>query len=331
MNAIFIKKLFFLVLAIIISVTAILLARLTYADPLATIINKKEILTNSNRLNKPRMIFIGGSAVLVGIDGALIEKYLPFYPVNMGVNAGFSIPFMLDLIKSNIKTGDVIVLTPEMCILANYSYKGKENRKWCLAVNKEFTLKNWYKFPAQLSDLAIDIFGLCEWKLVGFIEAVLMRINPFVNGWVLFNRKTNRFGDSNRIFFKSESCKILRETDETFSALKDSSFVNDFNDFASYAKSKGAMLLFVYGPCSKEGYLKNQDKIQKIIAMLHSSAQYPIIGAQEDFVYDYSCFTNSAYHLNAACRSERTMKIIDEIKPYLVKNYKNRDRLICPP
>jgi len=321
MNVIFFKKLLLFILAIGISLVAIYFVPLPSANPMTVIINKKEILINSNRFHKPRMIFLGGSSVLVGIDCELIEKQLPFYPVNMGVNAGFSIQFLFDLIKNDIKAGDIIVLSPDIGTLADYSNHSKEARKWCLVANRNFALKNLYQFPSQIPDFAMDIFEVCEWKVYGFCEAIIKRRKHiFHNGNVQFEQRQNRFGDGDETLFATESSSKLRETDGPLPLLKDSSFSNDFHEFASSIKSKGARLYFVYGPYSRYAYVNNYDKIEKINAILHSSANYPILGTQEEYAYDDSCFTNSAYHLRSAIRTQRTLNLINEIKPYLVKN-----------
>jgi hypothetical protein len=325
MITIFLKKLLLLVLAAILCLAAIFFSPIAFAHPLASIINKKEILRDSNKFHRPRMIFVGGSAALVGIDGTLIEKNLPYYPVNMGINAGFSTHFLLDLIKSDINAGDVIVLTPEIGALATYSYKSdKPNRKWCFAVNRDYALKNMYEFPAQFPDLTLDLLGLCQWKVLGLVQAVLLRKVPFKKGYLQFDQQINRFGDGRENFFKPISIDMIRKKDGIWPVSNpvDSSFITDFNDFASFARSKGTSLYFVFSPFSKEGYSKNLTKIQEIISLLKNSAKFPIIGSQDEFVYDYSCFTNTAYHLNAACRSERTIKIINDIKPFLFKTNK---------
>jgi hypothetical protein len=321
MITIFLKKLLLLVLAAILCLAAIFFSPIAFAHPLASIINKKEILRDSNKFHRPRMIFVGGSAALVGIDGTLIEKNLPYYPVNMGINAGFSTHFLLDLIKSEIKAGDVIVLTPETGALASYSYKSDDqNRKWCFAVNRDYALKNLYKLPAQFSDLTLDLLGLCQWKVLGLVQAALLRKVPFKKGYLQFDQQINGYGDARENFFKPISIDMIRKIDVLWplSNRIDTSFITDFNDFASFVTSKGATLYFVFSPFSKEGYSKNFKKIQEIISLLKNSAKFPIIGTQDGFIYDYSCFTNSPYHLNADCRSKRTVKMMSEIKPYLL-------------
>jgi hypothetical protein len=63
----------------------------------------------------PRLIFVGGSSVGFGLDSrAFVEQGLDLAPVNMGLNAGLGLDFMLAEVAGRLQPGDVVVLAPEI-------------------------------------------------------------------------------------------------------------------------------------------------------------------------------------------------------------------------
>ena len=60
----------------------------------------------------PRLIFVGGSSVGFGVDSREFEG-LGLAPVNMGLNVGLGLPFMLAEVAGELREGDVVVVAPE--------------------------------------------------------------------------------------------------------------------------------------------------------------------------------------------------------------------------
>ena len=82
--------------------------------------NKHKYIEMSSKNN---IIVIGDLNVLMGIDSELMEEELDYNVVNMGINAGIGLRFMINDIKDYIKRGDIIV------ICSKYAhYTGKLNR-----------------------------------------------------------------------------------------------------------------------------------------------------------------------------------------------------------
>ena len=61
----------------------------------------------------PRIIFVGGSNVGWGLDSNAFLERLGLNPVNMGLDADLGLDFMLNEVKESVRTGDVIVISPE--------------------------------------------------------------------------------------------------------------------------------------------------------------------------------------------------------------------------
>jgi len=72
--------------------------------------NKKAYL---KQITKPKIVVVGGSSALFGIDAQQIESSTGIPTVNMGVFASLGIDYMLDKAKKVLKPGDIIVTSIE--------------------------------------------------------------------------------------------------------------------------------------------------------------------------------------------------------------------------
>ena len=67
----------------------------------------------ASRMASPKIVFLGGSATLFGIDAAAVEKALGVPALNNGLMAGMRLEDLLAEARRNVKQGDVLVLSLE--------------------------------------------------------------------------------------------------------------------------------------------------------------------------------------------------------------------------
>src|SRR6266542_1431516 len=142
------KVMFVILFTLLVNITLFLLP-INYNFMLSAINNKKYSLA----CQKKKIVFIGGSNVLVGIDSGYVkEKYKSVYqPVNMGLYFGYGLPFFLETVKPYVRAGDIYVISPEYDLLMEGHLPNDNARKWCLAANPIYSIKNVYS--SQLLDL----------------------------------------------------------------------------------------------------------------------------------------------------------------------------------
>lgn len=64
--------------------------------------------------DSPRLIFVGGSSMGFSVDSrAFVEQGLGLEPVNMGLNDGVGLSFMLAEVDGQLRAGDVVIVAPE--------------------------------------------------------------------------------------------------------------------------------------------------------------------------------------------------------------------------
>ena len=69
-----------------------------------------------SKLDAPRLIIVGGSNVLFGINTEEVEKSTGYKVINFGVHAGMDFDYIYYRLKKNIHKGDIVVMPLE------YSY-----------------------------------------------------------------------------------------------------------------------------------------------------------------------------------------------------------------
>ncbi len=74
------------------------------------IIAKADLLA---RLDPPRIIFVGGSSTLFGVDAAQVEQLLGRPAFNFGLHAAMRLEDLFDAVRPQVRPGDVVVLALE--------------------------------------------------------------------------------------------------------------------------------------------------------------------------------------------------------------------------
>lgn len=78
----------------------------------------------ANALSGPRVLVVAGSNAMFGIDSAQLETFWKRPVVNLAVNAGLGLPYILDLSRRVARPGDVILMPMEYAL---YLDQGKPN------------------------------------------------------------------------------------------------------------------------------------------------------------------------------------------------------------
>ncbi len=309
--------------AIGISILILLVARLPYDHPLALILNKKDILAKSAQTDAPKIVLVGGSSVLVGIDCKYIKNALGYNPVNFGTHADFKIPFLLHLVSIYVKRGDIIVVTPEYAALSHYSEISSENEtfKWSLAAAPGFSLKNYYKFPERSCALFTDVTSLCQWKALGVMHCILFGkyANLLDNGCVDYEKTINEYGDNiNRNLFIPVSQSVIRNWDEKIKDTIDGRLISDWNAVALDMQKRGVKICFIYPPFPRELIQIHRKFIDNFSTLMKTRGMIQVLGTPEDFAFEYDCFVDTPNHLTQTCREIRTKRIVELLETFLI-------------
>lgn len=296
-----IYKIFILVLAVILTVVGILIISPTYQNHiLASLNDKHKYLSESNR---KRIIIVGGSSALFGIDSKLIEKEFKDYDVvNMGLHAGLGLEFMLNDIKKDIREGDIIIINSE------YShFYGKTNGE---AVLNNVIVYNEFKNFSSLSieNIKVMLNGLPEF-LRGQLAGIILGESSGDKN-IMKRNNISEDGDikdfDNKKFNITSSKNGMGKYD-----YKNIEIINKFNKFA---EGKGAKVYLTLAPLLDDQYSYWKEYISEIIEKIEENSQVRLISNVDQVIFEEKYMYDSVYHLNYEGRKLRTERLIKDLK-----------------
>ncbi|NJN99608.1 MAG: hypothetical protein HC875_38655 [Anaerolineales bacterium] len=251
-------------------------------------------------VESPKIVFIGGSSLALGLDSETVQSRIRRPVVNMGLNGGFGLRYILDEVISSIGPGDVIAISPEYEHWTGTLLDGGLNMLWAIRANPRsiFSLTS----PNQY---VVLIRNLPEFNQGKFMEILPGRYDP------IYNRDAfNDYGDFVNHLNQPKSLHLggverintQAENPETAKVLQ---------DFALLAESRGATVVYSFPPLAETQFKfsDNQTAIAHIVEQLKTIPQITLIDHPADHIYPDTMFFDTVYHLNAEGRKLRSTKV----------------------
>jgi hypothetical protein len=290
-----------LLAAAVISYTALVYACLDIKqqDYMAATFDKMKLL---QRTPSPKVIFIGGSNLALGIDSARIRKELGRPVVNMGLHAGLGLKFMLDQVEPYLRPGDTLVVVPEY---------------------QHFTGEIFYSEMTCLMEhakLTHDWSALAALPLVKLAN-VMLRSNEAVFRYTPAGVRNPSFAFA-RKDFNCDGDMIAHLCMPNRKAILANVLAGDVNgaavdylhDFTARNERHGVTTVLIY-PCLPKTYYSSHAAIIGSIAGALTKGGVRTLCSPSDFTYNDDLFFDSVYHLNAQGRQLRTAKMIQTLQP----------------
>ena len=287
-----------------------------------------ELSDKFDRLNSvegEKIVVVGGSSVAFGLDSALMEEYTGKPVVNFGLYAAIGTKAMLDLSRSAIGAGDVVILAPEL-----------DPQTLSLYFSSEQTLN---AIDGRY-DLALHVRGDSVLSLLGGLwRHTKEKIEYLINGapspvGVYSARSFNEYGDV-LYEYKDESGNLLWERREnvmqfyydptkTVSLTPDilaDDFADYLNEYIAYCESRGATVYFSWCPVNELSLAEGttSDTLYDFTEYMKSKIKCEFISAIEDYIMDAGYFYDTNFHLNETGVIARTGQLIADLtfsRPY---------------
>ncbi|MEZ4672694.1 MAG: hypothetical protein R2932_00410 [Caldilineaceae bacterium] len=273
----------------------------------SSVLDKHALLV---KLPSPRIIFVGGSGVALGLDSTLIEETLGLPVINMGVNAGFGLHYMVEEVRPWIRPDDIIVIVPEYEHFYGTLFEGDQNLLWALRVQPESI--RWTTWSQRLHLLP---------AVPGFIQ---VRVKEILRRTAdpIYNRSAfNEHGDFvNHLGLPSPTLKLYSIQDGN---RFNTQAIEELWDFAQYAQSQGAITVMAY-PAIAESFWQfadNRAVIHTLDQVLRREPAIETIGTPQDFVLPDAMFFDTVYHLSGKGRQVRSTHIALALQEYTQATY----------
>mgnify|MGYP003342957114 CR=1 FL=1 len=264
-----------------------------------------------------KVLFVGGSNVLFGIDSKQFSESTGIPSLNFGFAAGMGPELILDLISNHLSSEDLVVMNWE------YEHFRFERSGIIDLTYLNLLMSYQHEFKRKLPFIDQRHLSLST-PFSHFREAVLCHFNPLVDNniyrcnWLIDNEGNVRSNKGVQISKKEliASPSSLLTTEITFTSdIKDifSNFVKDCR--------KRNVQLFASWPntFANPVYFENEivDANIKTIRRFWNSMGVEVVGNYKDSMLESEYFYDTVYHLNAEGVRLRTEKLTSQLKPYL--------------
>ena len=268
-----------------------------------------------NSIDEPKIVIVGGSSVAFGIDSELMEEKLGMKVVNFGLYANLGTKLMLDLSKSNINEGDIIILAPEMSSQTLSLYFNSETFMQALDGNPSMLL--------NIDTANYESIVGASWKFAYEKLNYLITGKRPENTGAYMKENFNEYGDN--VFDRpyNEMTQVTNTINLTFRTNYSDDKVTEYeeyidyvNEYISFANRKGATVYYSLCPMNAAalGAKNNADVIYEYYRNLVNSVNCKVISNVNDYLMDEGYFFDSEFHLNNAGVTVRTVRLIDDIK-----------------
>ncbi len=268
-----------------------------------------------NNFDEPKIIVVGGSSVAFGLDSAMIQEELGYKVVNFGLYADLGTKMMMDLSKSNIGEGDIIILAPEM-----------NSQTLSLYFNGDTAMQaldgNW----DMLFHIGSEDYGSLIGASLKFAQnklSYLIKNERPANEGAYKKENFDAFGDNvyDRPYNIMTGVQnvITLNFNANFSDSRKTDYeeyIEYVNKYVHYAERKGATVYFSFCPMN-EAAMSSENTTRSINSFydnLCENLECKVISNVYDYILDEGYFFDSEFHLNNAGVTVRTVRLIDDIK-----------------
>jgi len=260
---------------------------------------KKTLLQKSV---SPKIILIGGSNVLYGIDSEKIEKIYGRPVINMAINANIGLRFMLESIKPYLGRNDIIIISPEYEQFYGSAFYGKQ----ALINNLTDSIEDFKYIDSLKSRFQVLIY--CQALIMSRVNKLIYGKQAFLyNGYNL-----NEFGD---IVFDKTNTKNKVFAYKSISEGKhiNNDVISYLVSYEAYASNRSVKAIFSFPFIPSDYYDINIKSIEQVYEIL-SANNLKVLSHPKEFTAPSYYFYDTVYHLNAFGRAKRTDLIIKELK-----------------
>ena len=259
-----------------------------------------------------RIVLVGGSGVAFDCDSAMIDEFFPSYEVvNFGMYAGLGTKAVMDLSKSYIHEGDIVILSPEQSrqTLSNY-------------FNGEYMWQAADGAFGMLRDLKSENF---EAMLGNFPRFALEKLNYVMKGQKpqtdsIYQKKSfNTYGDIELDTCRENILPNGYDVNQKVRFTEDvvqPEFMDYMNDWAKRLEKKGAVVWYRYCPVNKLS-VEDMDDLAAYDVFLRQKLDFPVIGNPENSLMEAEWFFDTNFHLNQPGKEVNTVQLIRDMKAML--------------
>lgn len=273
----------------------------------ATVIKHKRLADAPS----PRMIFIGGSNLLFGLDSKMFEQQTSYHPVNMGLIGGLRLDYIINEIEATLRAGDIVVMSIEYNTL-NVDESAEESQVIMgVAAQRleNFRYLSWPQWKRLLDRGAMEYLGVVFRQAFTSITPRRDELDP------LINQDMNVYGDLTRYHDPAVKPRKPNNQNTLIKIKPDAVLANiaKINAFVARCRDRDVQVMYAYPPIPRTHFRQNEAVARRFHRMLRQDLLAPILVSPEDMTFEDSSFIGLSYHLRGTAVQQRTQMLIDAI------------------
>lgn len=306
------KNILIFVLAIIILVTPIVCVTISaLTSPCQydqTFLGElKDKHTRLKSITEEKIVLIGGSNLAFGLDSKKLQEYVGKPIVNYGLYATIGTKAMLDMSRSHIKKGDIVVICPETD-KQTYSLYYNAHSMWqaldCdLSMLKDVGFSNLGKLISTIPNFANEKRGFIKNNAKPTPTGIYAKASFNEYGDIAVERPYNIMPTNYDV-----SMPVSLTTD-----LLDKEFIDYLNQYSAYCQHKGAKVYFGFSPINVDAIVSTNKEKDTFYKALENSLNFPLISDIDNYILDSAFFYDTNFHLNSIGALQRTSLLADDL------------------
>lgn len=257
-------------------------------------------------LQSPKIILVGDSNLVFGMDSAMLEEAFDMPVVNLGGHGGLGNGFHLNMAKRNIQPGDIVVVS-----VTGYATTGLLDSAlfWVTAENQTdyLTMVQPEDYLPLMKALPKYVGG----TLLRWITGTGNRESDDAYTHSAFNE----YGDN--VFPRPATDGYVYYPASVELPPISGEGIRLINDLCDFCKEKGAVCLLAAAPVACDPEVVDKDAFIAFEAMLREQINCEMISSYPDYLLHHSLFFDSAFHLTDDGVTLRTELMISDLSQWM--------------
>ncbi len=304
----------FILPIVMIAVTVFALPPVYDETYMGAVADKYELL---NSTKGKKIVVIGGSSTALGLDSEKFKyEFGEYEVVNFGLSSELGIKAMLDLSRSGIKRGDIVIIAPEMSDIGMSLHFNGEAMLRALDGNlgllSSIESENYITLIGSSLDFACNKIGyLTGGTKPSTPRGAYLRESIDENGDNEFGRPYN---ETLGVYDKVTFDYIVNKRDSNVTEYEE--FIEYVNEYIHYAERKNVKVYYSFAPICSQAIAEDvtEDDIELYYSNLCKSIQCKVISDINNYIFDESYFYDGEFTLNNSGVMLRTIKLVDDLK-----------------
>jgi len=276
-------------------------------DYMAAMIDKHE---RADQIGSPKIVIAGGSNIAFNIDSERVQDELKMPVVNLGLNVGLGLNFILEELKDISSENDVVFLFMTYFEDLDGLYA---LRKHTIEHYSQARIYHQFSLNQEMVIHTRNTRNNLRNKIVSTILGSNRQNEPeFMGDESIYKRNNfNEFGD----FEGHHELEPASDLDQRFEfQYQFWKGIEPLNSFSAWADENDITVYYVFPAYPITEFQKNKSVIKKYEHDLRQHLQMEILGNPETFLFEEEYFYDTVYHLTWEGREIRTNLFLNLLK-----------------